>query len=238
MQDMTVLKRVGADFPLVQHSPHKDYNGAVMMTYEQQLSNDPRWALSEGSRHFEKASSVQVTLQRVTRRLSELGVSYAVAGGMALFHHGLRRFTEDVDILVTREGLRTIHESMDGLGYLPPFSGSKNLRDTNSGVRVEFLVAGEFPGDGRAKPVAFPKPDSVSIEHDGIRYLQLNALIELKLASGMTNPARLRDLSDVLELIRLLRLPVAFAEQLHPYVRDKFHELFAAAASAPTEPQP
>ena len=34
----------------------------------------------------------------------------------------------DVDILVTREGLKTIHERLEGLGYVPPFTGSKNLR--------------------------------------------------------------------------------------------------------------
>ena len=77
---------------------------------------------------------------------------------MALFRHGFRRFTEDVDILVTREGLKTIHEQLEGLGYVPPFTGSKNLRDTESGVRIEFLIAGEFPGDGKPKPVAFPDP--------------------------------------------------------------------------------
>ena len=62
----------------------------------------------------------------------------------------------DVDILVTREGLSVIHAKLDGLGYVPPFSGSKNLRDAEHGVRIEFLIAGEFPGDGKPKPVAFP----------------------------------------------------------------------------------
>src|SRR5262249_5135435 len=106
--------------------------------------------------HFEEKSAVHETLQRIVRRLNELGVAYAVVGGMALFFHGLRRFSEDVDILVTREDLAQIHERLEGLGYTPPFAGSKHLRDTSTGVRVEFLVSGEFPGDGRPKPVAFP----------------------------------------------------------------------------------
>ena len=72
--------------------------------------------------------------------------------------HGFRRFTEDVDILVTRDGLKAIHAHLEGLGYVPPFTGSKNLRDTEHGVRIEFLIAGEFPGDGKPKPVAFPGP--------------------------------------------------------------------------------
>ncbi|MEX2219863.1 MAG: hypothetical protein WD749_14015 [Phycisphaerales bacterium] len=208
-----------------------------MVAYETRLQTDPRWALSEGSRHFEDRSAVHDTLRRVTARLNDLGIPYAVSGGMALFHHGLRRFTEDVDILVTTEGLRGIHDSLVGLGYLPVVAGGKGIRDTQTGVRIDFIISGEYPGDGKPKPVRFPDPSGVALEHDHIRYLNLPTLIELKLASGMTNPARLRDLSDVLELIRLLALPPAFAEQhLSPFVREKFLELHRAGASEPAGP--
>ncbi len=57
-------------------------------------------------------------------------------------------------------------------------------------------------------------------------FLSLPRLIELKLASGMTSPGRIRDLSDVLELIKLRDLPESFAEQLNPYVQSKFRELW------------
>lgn len=204
-----------------------------MLSYESRLNADQRWALSEGSRHFEERSAVQDTLRTIARRLVEIGVPYAVSGGLALFHHGLRRFTEDVDVLVTREGLARVHESLVGRGYLPTFTGAKNLRDTQTGVRIDFLIAGDFPGDGKPKPVAFPDPAAARehqvVEADGICYLNLVPLIELKLASGMTSPSRLRDLSDVLELVRLLNLPAEFAQQLSPYVRPKFAELHAAA---------
>lgn len=36
---------------------------------------------------------------------------------MALFLHGYRRFTEDVDLLVTANGLRQIHRELNGHGY-------------------------------------------------------------------------------------------------------------------------
>lgn len=127
------------------------------MTYEQLLDADANWAMSEGSRHFEEGSAVQVSLRKITRRLHDLGIPYAIAGGMALFAHGFRRFTEGVDLLVTDEGLMQIHRELEGAGYRPPFQGSKDLRDTESGVRIEFLVTGQFPGDGKPKPVAFPR---------------------------------------------------------------------------------
>ncbi len=200
-----------------------------MIAYETRLNADRRWALSEGSRHFEDKSAVQDTLRRIARRLDAIGVAYAISGGMALFQHGYRRFTEDVDVLVTREGLAKAHESLVGLGYLRAVPGGRNLRDTESGVRIDFLIAGDFPGDGKPKPVAFPDPAAAGVEVDGIRYLGLATLIDMKLASGMTSAARLRDLSDVLELIKVLSLTEAFAVGLSPYVRGKFLELCGAA---------
>jgi hypothetical protein len=198
-------------------------------TYEERLGRDSRWALSEGSKFFAGTSDVQEALRKITGKLRELGIDYAVAGGMALFNHGFRRFTEDVDLLVTRESLMEIHCKLEGMGYLPPFRGSKHLRDTANGVKIEFLVTGEFPGDGKPKPVSFPNPADVVVENDGIRYLNLPTLIELKIASGMTNPERLKDLADVQELIKILNLPANFADNLNPFVRDKFAELWFAA---------
>lgn len=204
-------------------------NEIAIPIYEKLLDHNSRWALSEGSLFFEGEGAVQKALYKITRRLADLNIPYAIVGGMALYKHGLRRFTEDVDLLVTRENLKIIHEKLDGLGYLPPFKHSKHLRDTELGVKVEFLVTGEFPGDGKPKPVAFPDPVSVSFEDDGIRYITLPTLIELKLASGMTNLNRMKDLTDVLELIKQLNLPHDFRDRLNPFVRDKFTELWKSS---------
>ena len=202
---------------------------ASVVPYEVRLSGNLEWALSEGSRHFSERNSVHETLRRLAARLTELQVPYAIAGGMALFAHGLRRFTEGVDLVVTRQGLDQIHAHLEGRGYVPLFSGSNSLRDAESGVRIEFLVAGQFPGDGKPKPVAFPDPAHVAIELGGVRYVDLTTLVELKLASGMTNVGRIKDLADVQEIVKTIPLLDGFADGLHPYVRDKFNELKAAA---------
>jgi hypothetical protein len=204
-----------------------------MIAYEKRLDSDPRWALQEGSMHFEEGSAVHQTLRKIVTRLETLGIPYAIAGAMAMFLHGYRRFTEDVDILVTREGLQRIHAEMEGRGFLPLFEGSKNLRDADSGVRIEFLVAGEYPGDGKPKPVAFPDPAIASAEVAGVRLLPLPTLIELKLASGLTNPGRLRDLADVQDLIRLHPPGKDFADRLNPFVREKYLELWRGTQADP-----
>ena len=147
-----------------------------------------------------------------------------------------------VDILVGREDLRTIHEKLEGLGYVPPFTGSKNLRDAEHGVRIEFLVAGEFPGDGKPKPVSFPEPALASVLIDGIRFLSRPKLVELKLASGLTGGIqRMKDFSDVVALIQTLHLSADFADELNPYVREKYLELWHGLKDSPAgsvEPWP
>jgi hypothetical protein len=184
------------------------------------------WAMNESSLFFEGKGKVQETLRRIAKRLDKQGIPYAVAGGMALFHHGHRRYTEDVDLLVTREALQNIYESLEGLGYIRPVATSKYLRDTETGVKIDFLLAGGFPGDGKPKEVAFPDPDSVWELSDGIRFVNLPTFINLKLASGMTGGAdRSKDITDVVELIKSAKISESLADQLAPSVQAKFREL-------------
>ncbi len=209
-----------------------------LIPYEKRLHEDRRWAMAQGGGYFRKDNDVFKTMYRIAGRLDALGIPYAVVGGMALFEHGFERFTDDVDLLVTPENLKVIHERLEGLGYVPPFTGSKQLRDVESGVRIEFLISGAFPGDGKPKPVAFPNPADVGIDRDGIVFLSLPKLIELKLASGMTGGIhRMKDFTDVVEMIKIRQLPADFAEQLDPYVRGRYLE-FWTALQEPTNPEP
>jgi hypothetical protein len=192
-----------------------------MQQYESLLNGDLNWALMEGSMHFEGTSAVHRTLKRLAHRLDELGVDYAIAGGMALFFHGYRRFTEDVDVLVTADGLQKIHDSLEGLGYVRPFEKSKNLRDAETGVKIDFLVTGQYPGDGKPGPIAFPNPADVGETIDDTLIVSLPRLIELKLASGRASH-RAGDLNDVQRLIQALNLPRDFADKLDTSVQEVF----------------
>lgn len=190
----------------------------------------------EGSRFFMKEGDVYETLRALTSRLKEEGLEYAVIGGMALVAHGYRRFTEDVAILMTAETLRQFKEKFVGLGYVPAFTtASKSFRDTRTGVKVEVMTTGEYPGDGGPKPVVFPNPAEARIEREGLWVLTVEKLIELKLASGLSAPHRLKDLADVQELIAQLKLPSEFAEKLDASVRGEYQRLWEAAQGAPAE---
>lgn len=184
---------------------------------------------AEGQRYFIGRGSLNNTLAQLAKDLKEQGIDYAVIGAVALLAHGYPRFTEDIDLVLTVEGLEKFHGELVGMGYAPAFPGArKRLRSTRDGVSIEVMTTGEYPGDGKPKPVTMPEPRTASIEIDGVRFVTLEKLIELKLASGMTAPDSLKDLADVQELIKVQSLPSDFASRLDPYVRDKFLELHQA----------
>jgi hypothetical protein len=120
-------------------------------------------------------------------------------------------------------------------GYVEKFPGSRGLRDAHTGVNIDIVLAGEYPGDGKPKPVAFPDPEATAVRGRRVALLPLPRLIELKLASGMSAPHRLKDLADVLELVRHLSLPRELAESLDGSVRAKYEELWQAAQAAERE---
>lgn len=180
-------------------------------------------------------SAVQRTLERIAARLADLHIDFALAGGLAVGVRGHLRLTVDVDILVTAEGLARFKAEWLGRGYVEKFPGARGVRDADTGVPIDFLVAGEFPGDGRPKPVRFPDPASIPQAEHSLRVLDLRTLVELKLASGMSTPDRLQDLADVLSLIRANALAESFADTVDESVRDKYRELWKAAQHPPRE---
>ena len=190
-------------------------------------------AYGEGLRYLMGLGKLDNALARLCRDLDEHHIDYAVIGAVALLAHGYPRFTEDIDILLTPEGLEAFHRELVGRGYLPKFDGArKKLRSASGGVSVEVITSGEYPGDGRPKPVRFPSPAEAAVEIGGVRVVTLEKLIELKLASGMTAPHRLRDLADVQELIKARGLDARFVARLDPYVHDKYLELWRAVEQA------
>jgi hypothetical protein len=184
--------------------------------------------LRQADEFFMKTGPVHETLRDLASRLRQEDIEYAIIGGMAVAIHGYLRATQDVDVLMTREGLERFQERFAGRGYVPVFPGSrKHFRDATTNIRIEIITAGEYPGDGKAKPVVFPNPRDASVEIDGIRVATLETIIELKLASGLTAEHRtLRDLADVQMLIDALELPAELADRLNPSVRGEYIRLW------------
>ncbi|MBY0497267.1 MAG: hypothetical protein K2Y23_23930 [Cyanobacteria bacterium] len=180
-------------------------------------------------------ADVQRALEKLVVTLSALDIAYAIIGAMALNEFGYRRTTVDIDLLLTAEGLEAFRTNCLGRGYVEKFPGSRGVRDTEHGVDIDIVLAGTYPGDGKPKPVAFPDPAVAATRGTRVALLPLPRLLELKLASGITAPHRLRDLADVQETIRVLRLPQSVADELDPSVRDEYLELWRTVQDLPAE---
>ena len=182
--------------------------------------------LEETARFFMGQSSVHTALEKLVASLEAQQIPYAIVGALALNEAGYQRATVDVDVLLTPTGLEAFKRANLGRGYVERVPGGHGLRDTENGVDIDVVLTGDFPGDGKPKPVSFPDPAAVAQRGAKVALLPLPKLVELKLASGMTAPHRLKDLADVQELIRVASLPRKLADDLDPYVREKYLELW------------
>lgn len=192
----------------------------------QQILSQPTLAYAEGLRFFRGVGLMNDTLSQLASDLDERGIDYCVIGAVALNQHGYKRFTEDIDLLMTWEGLQRFSQELVGRGYRPAFAGAtKTFRATAENVPIEVILAGEYPGDGKPKSVVFPDPVESTVEIGGIKTVTLEKLVELKLASGMTGAGRRKDLADVQELIKVRELDSSFADELDASVRAMYLEL-------------
>jgi hypothetical protein len=155
--------------------------------------------VEETAKFFMSTANVQLALDRLVERLGRLRIPYAIVGAMALNAYGYRRATGDVGPLVRRDGLEAFKQAYLGWGYVEKFPGSKGLRDTVHNVQIDVLVAGDFPGDGKEKPIAFPDPATAGETGERFSLLPLTGV------------------------------------SLHPYVREKYLELWRAAQSGDDE---
>jgi hypothetical protein len=186
-----------------------------------------RW--EQLGRFFMGTSDVHLAANRLCQKLDELAIPYAICGGLAVNAHGHKRATNDVDVLLTPDGLARFKENALGRGWLEKFAGSRGVKDIENKITIDVLVTGGIPGDGTPHGVTFPDPALAAIEVEGKRYLTLAKLIELKLASGLSAPDRLQDFADTIQVIRANRLDEHLADQLHPYVQPKYRELWGLA---------
>lgn len=204
----------------------------------QQLGENLERALVNLGLLGEGKTPAQLAAKKIARALDELSIPYVVAGGLAVAAHGLQRTTEDVDLILTKAGLEKFKAGRLGLGWVERFKGSRSLTDAEYSLRVDILTTGDKPGDGTTCPFTFPEPAMVGETlggiWGGIRVLDLRTLIELKLAAGKTARHRLRDLDDVLRLIKIHGLGRDYGLNLHEFVRDKYEEVWLLAQ----EPDP
>lgn len=140
------------------------------------------------------------TLRKAVSALARAGIPSLVVGGYAVQENGYARFTSDVDLVVPNVAEARAILSIRGFRENP--GSSMTLTDRITKVEVDLRPGGGSVGPG---PLPLPNPTTVS---EAPTIADLRTLIEIKLSSYLGSPAsRLRDLADVVELIKLNNIP-------------------------------
>jgi hypothetical protein len=181
------------------------------------VSNSDAYLLRENT----GTSGLEQTARRAALALAEHEIPHLIIGGLAVQEHGYPRVTIDVDIVVpdVLEAAEFLTADISGpLQRVPNFSD--RIKDTRNGVLIDLLPAGKVIKRGCQVP--FPQPKTTSSEP---QFVGLEDLISLKLDSSLHSPLhRLRDKTDVVELITRRKLPRDLA--VAPAVQPAYLELW------------
>src|SRR4051794_31260257 len=177
-----------------------------MLTFEESLDRDVTWAFEEADRYFGGSGLVFQALRELAPRLDRAAIDYAVIGALAMFFHGYRRFTEDIDILISHEGMEQVNAELLGRGYSRPSNWSRGLRDVETGVAIHVYVAGTPARNPNYRLMMLPNPEAVSIEDAGLKIADMPFLLELKIMAD--GPCHRRHLADAQAMIQALDLPL------------------------------
>ena len=141
-------------------------------------------------------------LKALAARFNEVGLQYALCGGMAVAAYGYVRFTKDIDFIIGKSSVDLAKEAAKSCGYwidngVLPFPQSRfdayrlAKIEMNEVLPIDFLM---LPDDD---PMLARAVDA-EIEGVKCRLVSLKDLVDLKTEAGRAN-----DLVDI-EQLRLL----------------------------------
>jgi hypothetical protein len=153
-------------------------------------------------------SAVVEAARSLAATLAHFEIAHLIVGGLAVQEHGYPRVTIDVDIVVPDVLEAVEFGTADLASTLGRVQGTKDrIQDRRTGVIIDILPAGKVLKAGCKVPFPFP-----SIASDELQFATLEQLISLKLDSWANSPwHRLRDQTDVVELVLRRKLPRSFA---------------------------
>src|SRR5262249_133967 len=155
------------------------------------------------------------------------GISMAIVGGLAAIHHGYRRFTKDIDVVV-----RSRH--LDILARVAPQYGMKVIwKDPDGwhklvceGVPIDIVPEGRKPR--KDAPTTIPAPEQLGVR-EGAGFAGIAGWTETKLGSY-----RVQDRADIVQVIKVtapatLRKIRKHLGKTHAIYLQRFEELLEAA---------
>jgi hypothetical protein len=160
--------------------------------------------------------------------LSAADIPYSICGGVAVCLHGYQRNTVDLDLVIRPADVAAVRAVLSDGGLVWDETQAKFR--TPAGIAVQFLIAGQKAGRGSDVTIPDPAAELNVEEREGLTVVRLSRLIEMKIASGMTNLRRThKDFADFVELIAARNLDRSFARFIHRSLRPTFCELVGNA---------
>ncbi len=86
-------------------------------------------------------------------------------------------------------------------------------------MSFDILFSGNFRGNGKPGPIAYPDPSTVGLLIEDLLVVDLPNLVQLNLVAG-----RYQDFADVVNLIRENQLAEDFSIKLHESIRADYLE--------------
>jgi len=141
-------------------------------------------------------------VRAVDHLLQVIQCEAVLGGGWAVWHHGFtERLTVDVDIALPATRIDEFLQvaSVSGFSLVPRRPGRwPKLLHKETGVKVDILPEGAQPGTAsKPGPTTIPSPRAMGARGSTLGYMNLNSLVELKIAAG-----RDKDRADVVVLLQ------------------------------------
>ncbi len=157
--------------------------------------------------------------EEVTQALNAAGVSFLVAGGLAVNAHGYLRLTADIDLVIALDpaNIHTAFEALAGIGYRPSVpirveqfadAGQRERWRNEKGMQVLNFFSDQHPETSVDlfvyEPFDFAAEYQAAFAADlrpglPVRFVSISTLIRMKEAAG-----RPRDQDDIQHLRWLL----------------------------------
>lgn len=175
---------------------------------------------------LEIVASPQTAVKDIALMFDDAGINYCVIGAVAMGIHNYLRNTDDIDILVDRKGFDIISEELIGRGFTWRKGSKRNLlyHAPFGKIKVDIIVEGD-----NKSGVVLPSPVDIRIKVSNIWYINLLALIEVKVSGGFEY-GRESDWPDVIRLIKANDLPSGFLDFVSTIRNaNKYDELWTVA---------
>lgn len=171
-----------------------------------------------------RESNLPDAMKNMTKVLSENDIDFCFIGGVVVYNYGYKRTTTDIDILVDIAD-KDKFLNLRGRFFKRAFEGATmNFLWNTPKASIDVLYSGTIAGNN-GKGIEYLKPSKIKIIRHGLPMLDLVYLISYKLSTGIYS-RRLKDFSDVQELIRINKLKRDFCKLFRRDLKEKYLEIW------------